>query len=615
VERRLIIAVVLSLAILFLWNVVINPPPPVDPNQQTAEENPVAEPVAPQAEPTAPEAAPVNHDAPIERAAEMLPSIDEPAAPTAPEAAEAGTEKADENSDKAAEAAKTEEPAAQAQIEPEKEPEKPVVRPEEKTAVIETAEFRAVFTTYGASLKSFILKSDKFTHKIPGSEETQQLDLVKDSVEENLPYRLYFDRANFSYDLNPTYELLARDEKSVTFKITSREGVTVEKKFTHTEGYLFDLDIKIINGARGVVKQAPYLAITSYQDESELQGGFFGSAPMNGQMPKAYIDGEIWEETDTEDLANTIIRKGSIPWVGIDSLYFFTAILPPEDAHSQIDVKDIATKYQTVDGKESTKHHLRILHSLPEDNILEGTSKEYKYRIYIGTKDSEYLSLAGCKLEESIDFWHLGFLAKPMLWIMKKSHAVVGNWGIAIILLTLLVKIILYPLNQKSFKSMQKMKDLKPKLDVLKEKHKDDKAELNKQMMEMYRREGVNPMGGCLPMLAQMPVFIALYQMLRNAVDLYNSPFIPGWIDNLVQPDPFYILPTVLALVMFVQQKMTPNPDSQQQKMMMFMMPAMMFFFMLVLPAGLVLYIFANSLLTIAQQWMINRQSQKKKAA
>ncbi len=606
-ERRLIIAVVLSLAILFLWNVVINPPPPPDPNQQKAA------PVTPQAEQKpAQQVAPGTADAPIERAAEMLPAIDEPA--VAPEEADTVAEKplatGTENADKAEADAQP----AETQIEPVKEPEKPYVRPEEKTAVIETDEFRAVFTTYGGSLKSFVLKSEKFAHKIKGSEETEQLDLVKDKTEENLPYRLYFDRANFSYDINPTYELVASDAKSVTFSITSREGVTIEKKFTHNEGYLFDLNIKVTNGARGVVKQAPYLAITSYQDESELQGGLFGSSPMNSQMPKALIDGEIWSETDKEDLANTIIKKGSIPWAGIDSLYFFTAILPPADAHSQIDVKDIATKYQTVDGQESTKHHLRIMHSLPEDNILEGTSKEYGYRIYIGTKESEYLSLANCRMEDSIDFWHLGFLAKPMLWIMKKSYSFVGNWGVAIIILTLLVKIILYPLNQKSFKSMQKMKDLKPKLDALKQKCGDDKAELNKQMMEMYKREGVNPMGGCLPMLLQMPVFIALYQMLRNAVDLYNSPFIPGWIDNLVQPDPFYVLPTVLALVMFIQQKMTPNPDSQQQKMMMFMMPAMMFFFMLVLPAGLVLYIFANSLLTIGQQWIINKQSQKKTA-
>jgi len=600
VEKRLIIAVVLSLSVLFLWNVVFKPPQkPQIPQEQQEEAQAEKKIVERQG---TPDKASADLGESVTLAPNMLPSLKEEKAAVAekiPSELQADKNQGTLEENKQPEALKAVE-------------EKTYVRPAEELVVIETEDFRAIFTSYGAALKSFVLKAEQFASEDKDTDELIPLDLIKASEEESLPYRLFFDRANFTYEKNPTFAVKQKDKSSVVFALTTPEGVTIEKEFKHTEKYMFDLNVRIINNARGNVTEAPYVSMTTFQDDSELQGGVFGSAPLNQQIAKAYVDNEVWEESDKDNLQNTVIVKGRVLWAGIDDRYFFMALLPPEDAHSQIDAKTIGNA--KGEDEKSGRQWLRMTHSLPQDNILAGTSKEYEYKIYVGTKSYSILADAGYKLDEAVDFWHLGILAKPMLWVLKHSYTVVRNWGVAIIILTLLIKILLFPLTQKSFKSMQRMKDLKPKLDALKEKNKDDKNELNRQMMEMYKREGVNPMGGCLPMLLQMPVYIALYQMLRNAVELYNAPFIPGWIDNLVQPDPYYILPTILAIVMFIQQKMTPNPDSQQQKMMMYMMPAMMFFFMLVLPSGLVLYIFSNSLLTIGQQWLISRKSKPVKA-
>ena len=211
-------------------------------------------------------------------------------------------------------------------------------------------------------------------------------------------------------------------------------------------------------------------------------------------------------------------------------------------------------------------------------------------------------------LTEAVDYGWFAVICHPMLWLLKAFYKIFGNWGVAIIFLTIIVKILLLPLNQKSMKSMKDMAKLKPLIDDLKKKYPDDKQKLNQEMMGLYKSHKINPMGGCFPMLLQMPIWIALYRMLYSAVELYQTPFIPGWVDDLSLRDPYFVMPVVLGATMFLQQKISPtSADSQQAKMMLYAMPIMFTFIMLYLPSGLVLYIFVNSLLTIGHQLFYNR--------
>jgi YidC/Oxa1 family membrane protein insertase len=212
------------------------------------------------------------------------------------------------------------------------------------------------------------------------------------------------------------------------------------------------------------------------------------------------------------------------------------------------------------------------------------------------------------KLGEAVDYGWWSPISRVMLLILVAVHSVLGSWGLAIIALTILVKALTYPLTQKSMKSGREMAALKPKMEALQKRYKDDKQRLNQEMMNLYKSHGVNPLGGCLPMLIQLPVWWALYATLGNAVQLYRSKFL--WMPDLTQPDPFYITPIAMGIAMFVQQRITPMPtDSEQQKIMMLMMPLIFTFMSLWFPAGLTVYIFTNTLLTMVQQWYINRQT------
>jgi len=237
---------------------------------------------------------------------------------------------------------------------------------------------------------------------------------------------------------------------------------------------------------------------------------------------------------------------------------------------------------------------------------------------YIGPKEYKILQSINPELTDAIEFGWFTFLSKPFFKVLLWIHDHIGNWGWSIILFTLLVKLILFPLSYKGMMSMQKLKDLAPKMKELKEKYKDDPAKLNMKMMEMYKKHGANPMGGCLPMLLQIPVFFALYRVLLNADELQGAVWIPGWIDNLAAADPYYILPVLMGLSMWFQQKITPNnfTDPLQEKIFQFFPVLMALMFIIMpFPSGLVLYWVVNNLFTIGQQYVINNAYKKHKAA
>jgi YidC/Oxa1 family membrane protein insertase len=239
---------------------------------------------------------------------------------------------------------------------------------------------------------------------------------------------------------------------------------------------------------------------------------------------------------------------------------------------------------------------------------VQGSSFIIKNKYYFGPKEIDTLKKVGHKLETAVDFGWFTVFALPLLWLLKWFNAFVHNYGISIILLTILIKILLYPLTFKSMKSMKDMQKIQPKLNAIREKYKDDKEALNREMMNLMKTHGYNPLSGCLPMFIQMPVFIALYNVLYGAIDLYGQPFF-GWIRDLSAKDPYYVTPLLLALMMFLQQKLTPTTttDPAQQKAMMFM-PIVFAFMMLWLPSGLTLYMLVNSIISIIQQMIINKK-------
>jgi len=237
---------------------------------------------------------------------------------------------------------------------------------------------------------------------------------------------------------------------------------------------------------------------------------------------------------------------------------------------------------------------------------------------YIGPKEHNILAAINPELTDAIEFGWFTFLSKPFFHILLAIYNAIGNWGWAIIIFTLLVKLVLFPLSYKGMMSMQKLKDLAPKMKELKEKYKDDPAKMNMKMMEMYKKHNVNPMGGCLPMLLQIPVFFALYRVLLNADELQGAPWISGWIDNLAVADPYYILPILMGASMWFQQKITPNnfTDPMQEKIFKWFPVGMALMFIIMpFPSGLVLYWVVNNLFTIGQQYVINKAYAKHKEA
>ncbi|MGB2130942.1 MAG: membrane protein insertase YidC, partial [Marinobacterium sp.] len=243
----------------------------------------------------------------------------------------------------------------------------------------------------------------------------------------------------------------------------------------------------------------------------------------------------------------------------------------------------------------------------PNFTVAPGQEQTVSATFYAGPKDVDQLEQIAPNLDLTIDYGWLWWIASPLYMLLKWIHSVVGNWGLAIIGITILVKAALFHLNAKAFKSMAKMRKFAPEMTRLKELYGDDRQKMSQEMMKLYQKEKINPLGGCLPILIQMPVFIALYWVLMESVELRHAPFF-GYIQDLSQMDPYFILPILMGVTMFIQQSLNPTPPDPMQAKMMKMLPIIFTFFFLWFPAGLVLYWLVNNILSIAQQWVINKQ-------
>jgi YidC/Oxa1 family membrane protein insertase len=297
----------------------------------------------------------------------------------------------------------------------------------------------------------------------------------------------------------------------------------------------------------------------------------------------------------TEQKLNIQVSDG---WIAMMQHYFLSAWIPPEGLEE--------TYYTNV----IDRNRFIIGMFSPSVDILPGSNYSFKNDLYIGPKLQDTLGSVAPGLELTVDYGWLTVIAQPIHWLLNKIYDVVGNWGWAIIVLTILIKLAFYKLSEASYKSMANMRQLTPRLAALKDRYGDDKERLNQAMMELYKTEKINPLGGCLPIFVQIPVFIALYWVLLESVELRQAPFVL-WIDNLSAPDPYYVLPLIMGISMYIQSKLNPAPPDPMQAKIMMSLPFVFTVFFAFFPSGLVLYWTINNILSIAQQWYITNAIEK----
>ena len=388
-----------------------------------------------------------------------------------------------------------------------------------------------------------------------------------------------------------------------------RNGVKLEKTFLlNPQSY----DVYIGHRVTQMATNGPQLSLYTeiVRDGSQEKkigpfGGAFSASTFTG--PAIYTDGDKFKKVPFTDLEKnkfappSQISAGQPGWVAMVQHYFASAWIPDDKFSRDIYSGKIDSDLYRV-GIQTQ------LGAIPTGNTVTANAQ-----LFVGPQEERMLETIAPGLELLKDYGYLTILAKPIFWLLEHIHNIAGNWGWSIILLTILIKLVFFPLSAASYKSMARMKEVQPRLAAMKEQYKGEPQKLNQAMMEMYRKEKINPLGGCLPVVIQIPVFISLYWVLLSSVEMRGAPWVL-WIHDLSIPDPYYILPIVMAVSMFVQTKLNPTPpDPVQAKVMMYMpiVFSIMFFFF---PAGLVLYWVTNNLLSITQQWQINKIFGKKPA-
>ncbi len=512
-------------------------------------------------------------------------------------------------------AQKTESPAKEGAAAPQPAPsvqkmEKPAepvpVKGEEKEVIVETPLYRAVFSTAGASLKSFKLKK----YRVKAEADSPLVELVHgqtplvavhfDSSGKNEPSPMVYHAPENSLTLEP-----GASPREITFRATSPEGLQVQQTFRiDPEQYAIEHGLTVSNPlekpAEGVLKariaNVPPKESTSYYS-------FIGTSLLLNNK---------YEETASTDLKAEKSASGLIAWISYQEDYFMTAFVPEAEIQSHYLARMLGSGV------------LEQTWSAAQPPIPPGTQFSTRSTLYLGPRDLDLLKVIGRKLDLAIDFGWTDIIAKPLLYLLKFFNEYAGNYGIAIILLTILIKILFWPLTHKSYKSMKEMQKIQPLMAKIREKYKDNKEMMNKEMMSLYKTYKVNPMGGCLPMVIQIPVFFALFRILGNSIELRHAPFML-WINDLSAPDRLFNFPFTIPLMtppsgipvltllmgasMFIQQKMTPTPGDPTQAKIMLLMPVIFTFMFINFPSGLVLYWLVNNVLSIGQQYRIIKRA------
>jgi len=387
------------------------------------------------------------------------------------------------------------------------------------------------------------------------------------------------------------------DEMVIPFTWRSENNVVVTKNYRFTRGsYLINVDYTIKNQGNSVWSAVQYRQIRHSYANQDM--GFFKLPTYTGA---AYFD-EKYQKLSFDDMQEETLGKTvNGGWIAMLQHYFFSAWLA-EDLESNVVYSQIAKKEVGTDFIIGARSEFI--------QVAPGQAREIKNRLYVGPKLQKVIEDIHPGLELTTDYGMFTPISKPLFWLLDFINNLVHNWGLSIILVTLLIKILFYRLSATSYKSMAKMRKVQPRFQALRERYADDKQKMNQAVMELYKNEKINPLGGCLPILIQMPVFLSLYWVLIESVELRQAPFM-FWIQDLSIKDPTYILPLLMGVSMFIQFKLNPKPPDPMQEKIFMIMPVFMTVFMATFPAGLVLYWFVNNLLSISQQWMITRQYEK----
>lgn len=512
--------------------------------------------------------------------------------------------------------------------------------PKERLCELWTPEFHAVLGTRGGRVQHFYLLGAKYRHRgVPiDLSTTPDLDLrgllrtnlrnealagAKDPI-----WQLDFDSLDFS--------LVENTGKSCVFEY--RDQKVLLQKIVSASGRPFELSVetKLTNQSAEKKRHAFVVETSAWRKRSEVEGGMFRVSPFLSHVECVPEQGTATrlrpEDFEPEDFKEPAFARSTLnpgDWyqvpghpavAAVSNAYFSQALVPGQApaktrplCQLQIEERWDSTRYKSGRDDPNAGSIYRSRLVFPPHELEPGAEASYTLFSYLGPKERTVLEAAGggkTRLIELIDLGFFASIAKVLVGFLLAVHGLIPNWGIAIIILTITARLLLFPLAIPSIKSMMKMRELKPEIDALNEKFKDDAQAKGLAQMELWRKHKVNPLKGCLPQLASMPVWFALYTTLQTAVELYNIPFL--WFPDLSLPDPYFVLPFVIGGTSFIQQKMMPmQGDPAQQKMMLYMMPAMFTVFMLFLPSGLGVYMFTNGVLGIIQQqsveWHVRR--------
>lgn len=491
----------------------------------------------------------------------------------------------------------TPQPAQQAIAEP------PVASRPAREITVDSELYTAVLTESGGAIRSFVLKEHTETIKADSAGK----ELVMTTPEQGFPLKFSWGSAiaaDLLYESDKQEVSFGEDGKArLTMKAQAGNGLEIERIFSFDhKKYLIDLTVKVTNTSSQPLQGIPQL----HQVSSPFEGPN-ATSQFLFSGPATFMNGALQEIKSKEFAEGAMTLPGKMDWAGYEGNYFLTAILPIGDAGANL----------TIQGTEALTA-MQVAGNL--DTLQPGMAKEYSYHIFYGPKKLNLLKEIGFNLDKAVNFGWFDVVAKPTLWLLNFFHSFTRNYGIAIILVTVLFKAIFWPITQKGMKSMKNMQKLQPKMVKIKEKYKGDPARMNQEVMSLYKTYKVNPLGGCLPMVLQIPVFFALYKVLLQCIELRHAPFML-WITDLSAPDRLWIgidlpylggIPVLTLLMgasMFFQQKLTPTTaDPTQAKIMMFL-PVIFTFMFLNFASGLVLYWFVNNLLAILQQYLINRSS------
>ncbi|HEX2544437.1 MAG TPA: membrane protein insertase YidC [Ramlibacter sp.] len=463
---------------------------------------------------------------------------------------------------------------------------------------VSTDVMRITFDTEGGS----IVRTELLKHAADSASDNKTTNLL---LMQNGPDHVYVahsgliggDFPNHKTPMTFSGDRALRDganELVVRFESAEKNGVKLVKTYTLRRG-AYDIPVRHEVQNRGTAPVTPQL-YTQFMRGATSSGGSFITNPTGTFTgPAVYTEAQKYQKIEFTDIDKNkaeFQKDATTGWVAMVQHYFAGAWILPDGLKRENFVRKVDNLYSV--GSIAT---------LPA--IAPGATQAVDAKLFIGPQEEKMLERVAPGLDLVKDYGMFAILAKPLYWLLEKLHSFIGNWGFAIMALVLLIKIAFYWLQAKAYESMAKMKAINPKVMALRERHKDNPQQMQQEMMRIYREEKVNPLGGCLPIMVQIPVFIALYWVLLSSVEMRNAPWIL-WIRDLSTPDPYFILPAVMTLTTLLQTALNPVPPDPMQAKMMWFMPlifSVMFFFF---PAGLVLYWITNNILSIAQQWLIN---------